>query len=214
MEGVLPTRVEVATVDHPGIWKVSIQELMTVIRSARSMYDYVFIMPHGGEEYKTLPMRNCIEMSRKMVDAGADGVFWSHAHCIQPKCLYKGRPIYFGLGSLLFPDVYVYPPRSVFYPDETFDFAQLDYCENFPKRVDKPTLAKWAKASRKGMGITISIDDGVSDASSLYEIDQNDVMMVINGPQSFQLRLKLWLESLLFVLPMKIYGKLRRMVYR
>ena len=213
MEGAPPTRLEVATEDRPGIWKVSIQDLMTVIRSARSMYDYIFVMPHGGEEYKTLPMRNCIEMSRRMVDAGADGVFWSHTHRVQPRCLYKGCPIYCGLGSLLFPDVYVYPPRSVFYPSEKFNYTQLERCKNFPKRVDKPTLARWEKASRKGVGVTISISENSSDSSSFFEIDQNNNLKKTIGLRSLLVGFGFWLLSLLLFMPRRLYGKFRKMVY-
>lgn len=214
MEGVPPTRLEVATEDHPGIWKVSIKELMVVIRSARNMYDFVFVMPHGGEEYKTLPMRNCIELSRRMVDAGADGVFWSHAHCIQPRLFYKERPIYFGLGSLLFPDVYVYPPRSVFYPSEKFNYSRLGICKNFPKRIDKPTLARWEKASRKGLGVTISISEKCSTISIFFEIDQNNILKETNGLRSLLFRFRLWLMSLLFFIPGRLYGKFRKIVYK
>lgn len=189
------------------------QNLTTVIKSARGIYDYILIMPHGGQEHKTLPMQECLEMSKKMVDAGADGVFWSHSHCVQPKFIYKKRPIYFGLGSLLFPDVYVYPPRSVFYPDESFDFSQLSICENFPKRVEKPTLAKWGTPSRKGIGVSVSLKNGAKVVSNLIELSQDNVLKNVKESDSLHLFKALRRKSSLFVLPSRVYGAIRKMVY-
>lgn len=214
MEGVPPTRLEVATEDSPGIWKVSIQELMIVIKSARGIYDYVFVMPHGGEEYKTLPIRKCIEMSKQMVDAGADGVFWSHAHCVQPKFTYKSKSIYLGMGNLLFPDVYVYPPRAIFYPNEKFDYTNIKICNNFPKRVDVPTLAIWSKSSRKGLGISLSLNKKIQIVSKLFELTQNNILSESKGLKSNKTFFLLWLMSLLILLPKNVYGVIRNIVYK
>lgn len=213
MEGIPPSRLVVATKDKPGIWRASMRDLITVVKSVRSDYDYILIMPHGGQEHKILPMQECLDMSKKMVDAGADGVFWSHAHCVQPMFMYRKRPIYFGLGSLLFPDVYVYPPRSVFYPDESFDFSQLSICKNFPKKVNKPTLARWETPSRKGIGVTVSLKNGIETVSSLFELTQDNVLKGVNESGSLHLFKSLRRKSLLFELPSWAYGAIRKMVY-
>ena len=214
MEGVPPSRLMVATEDEPGIWRASIQELTATLKSARGKYDYVFVMPHGGQEHKTLPMQECIEMSKQMVDAGADGVFWSHAHCIQPKISYKKRPIYFGLGSLLFPDVYVYPPRSIFYPHEDSDFSQMESCQNFPKRVNRPTLAVWDKSSRAGWCVSLSLKNALSSTSKLFTLDRDNILREANEKVAFQHDFSLWLKSLLLVLPTSIYGVFRKAIYK
>ena len=214
LDGVPPTRLVVATKDKPGIWKASISELSEVIKLSRSQYDYVFVMPHGGQEHKSLPMWDCVEMSRKMVDNGADGVFWSHAHCLQPYFMYKKRPIYFGLGSLLFPDVYVFPPRSVFYPDDQFDFSLLDRCDDFPKKVDMPTLAIWSKSSRKGLGISLSFNKKILIVPKLFELAQNNILSESKRLKSNKTFFLLWLTSLLIILPKSVYGVIRNVVYK
>ncbi len=214
MEGVPPTRLTIATKDSPGVWKVSIKELTTVLRSARKEFDYVFVLPHGGQEHKTLPMYECLDMSKQMIDAGADGVFWSHAHCVQPKFSYKKCPICFGLGSLLFPDVYVYPPRMVFYPDDKFDYTQIEHCVNFPKRVDKPTLASWDEKSRKGMVMSLGLKDGLSATFQLFKLNRNNILKPMNEFRFVPLALGLWLKSLLFILPTNVYGTIRKKIYK
>ena len=214
MEGVPPTRLTIATKDQPGVWKTSIKELTTVLRSARERFDYVFVLPHGGQEHKTLPMFECLDMSKQMVDAGADGVFWSHAHCVQPKFSYKKRPICFGLGSLLFPDVYVHPPRSIFYPDDKFDYTRMELCVNFPKRVDKPTLASWDEKSRKGMVVSLGLKDSLSVALKLCELNRNNILRPMNEFKAVLKAFELWLKSLLFVLPTNVYGAIRKTIYR
>jgi hypothetical protein len=38
-----------------------------------------------------------------MIDAGADVIFGSHPHRIQPMETYRGRPIFYSLGNLVWP---------------------------------------------------------------------------------------------------------------
>jgi poly-gamma-glutamate synthesis protein (capsule biosynthesis protein) len=41
-------------------------------------------------------------VARASIDAGADVVFGSHAHVIQPVEVYRGKPIFYGLGQVIF----------------------------------------------------------------------------------------------------------------
>jgi poly-gamma-glutamate synthesis protein (capsule biosynthesis protein) len=40
-----------------------------------------------------------------MIDAGADAIFGSHPHVLQPVRTYRGRPIFYSLGDLVWPRV-------------------------------------------------------------------------------------------------------------
>ena len=53
-------------------------------------------------EYKTKVAREQRELGQALVDAGADVVFGSHNHCLQGIEYYKGCPILYSLGNLIF----------------------------------------------------------------------------------------------------------------
>jgi poly-gamma-glutamate capsule biosynthesis protein CapA/YwtB (metallophosphatase superfamily) len=38
-----------------------------------------------------------------MIEAGADVIFGSHAHRLQPMDTYEGKPIFYGLGNFVWP---------------------------------------------------------------------------------------------------------------
>lgn len=40
-----------------------------------------------------------------MIDAGADVIFGHHAHRLQPMDTYRGRPIFYGLGNFVWPNL-------------------------------------------------------------------------------------------------------------
>jgi poly-gamma-glutamate capsule biosynthesis protein CapA/YwtB (metallophosphatase superfamily) len=57
---------------------------------------------HGGKEYYPYPTPQMIRRCRFMVDMGADAVICTHTHCPLPWEIYRGRPIVYGLGNLIF----------------------------------------------------------------------------------------------------------------
>ncbi len=62
----------------------------------------VIIMPHWGIEYFNHHTQDQEEAAHGWVDAGADMVIGSHPHVIEDAQLYKGIPIIYSLGNLLF----------------------------------------------------------------------------------------------------------------
>ena len=72
------------------------------IIEAKKNVDYLFILPHDGIEYIDVPLPETIARYRDFIDYGADGVIGSHPHCPQGWEEYKGKPIFYSLGNLLF----------------------------------------------------------------------------------------------------------------
>lgn len=72
------------------------------IREARSKADYVVVITHGGVEKYELPTPRMKETFRFFVDAGADAVVNHHQHCFSGYEVYRGKPIFYGLGNLCF----------------------------------------------------------------------------------------------------------------
>ena len=72
------------------------------IKKARDNADYVVMIIHGGIEHFQYPTSRMIQTYRFFVDAGADAVINHHQHCPCGYEIYKGKPIYYGLGNFCF----------------------------------------------------------------------------------------------------------------
>lgn len=76
------------------------------IKEARDKADYVIVIVHGGHEHYNLPSPRMVETYRFFVDAGADTVINHHQHCYSGYEVYKGNPIFYGLGNFCFDKLY------------------------------------------------------------------------------------------------------------
>lgn len=148
-----------ATETESGINPLDIERCIEDIKNAKQWYDYVFVLPHWGIEYQFLPTVECHRWAKMMIDAGADGVFASHTHQVQPVIKYKKRPIAFSMGNFMFPDYYMQPPRPIWYPEAGFDDKELSRVKFYPKHIDKPCIQVWRHLSRIGMMITYDDSD-------------------------------------------------------
>lgn len=72
------------------------------IEEARNKADYVILIIHGGVEHFQYPTSRMVQTYRFFVDAGADAVINHHQHCPCGYEIYKGKPIYYGLGNFCF----------------------------------------------------------------------------------------------------------------
>lgn len=64
--------------------------------------DFVAIYVHFGKEKSNQILDNQKVIAHGYIDAGANLVIGSHAHCLQGIEIYKGVPIYYNLGNFLF----------------------------------------------------------------------------------------------------------------
>ena len=72
------------------------------IQEARTKADHVLVIVHGGHEHWQLPSLRMQETYRFFVDAGADAVVNHHQHCFSGYEVYKGKPVFYGLGNFCF----------------------------------------------------------------------------------------------------------------
>ena len=72
------------------------------IKEAREKAQYVAVIVHGGTEWYNLPTPRMKETYRFYIDAGADMVINHHQHCYSGYEIYKGKPIFYGLGNFCF----------------------------------------------------------------------------------------------------------------
>lgn len=72
------------------------------LTSLSEQTDFLILYAHWGEEYQNTPTPIQVLLARQFVDAGADIVVGSHPHVVQVHENYKGSPIYYSLGNLVF----------------------------------------------------------------------------------------------------------------
>lgn len=72
------------------------------IVEAKKEADYVLVIVHGGHEHFQYPSLRMVDTYRFFIDAGADAVVNHHQHCFSGYEVYKGKPIFYGLGNFCF----------------------------------------------------------------------------------------------------------------
>jgi len=92
----------IATKDHVGSNALNPVSLYYAIKEAKEKSDYVLVVVHGGIEHYQLPTPRMKETYRFAIDCGADVVVNHHQHCYSGYEVYKGNPIFYGLGNFCF----------------------------------------------------------------------------------------------------------------
>jgi hypothetical protein len=72
------------------------------LAAARKEASFVLVFMHWGEENRSRVTDRQRELARWLIDHGADAIAGSHPHCVQPFDSYRGRPIFYSLGNLVF----------------------------------------------------------------------------------------------------------------
>jgi poly-gamma-glutamate capsule biosynthesis protein CapA/YwtB (metallophosphatase superfamily) len=95
---------EVAGPDKPGT-AAGHDFALTIraIHAAAATSDLLVVTIHWGVELDARPRAYQVRQAHRMIDAGADVIFGSHAHRLQPVETYRGRPIFYSLGNLVWP---------------------------------------------------------------------------------------------------------------
>lgn len=127
------------------------------IQEACKKSDYVLVIVHGGHEHWQLPSPRMQDTYRFFIDAGADAVVNHHQHCYSGYEVYKGKPIFYGLGNFCFDTLFANTP-AIWYEgymvliefeqgDIHFDLVPYQQCkekaevriiesEDFKKKID------------------------------------------------------------------------------
>ena len=104
IDQVLDPLDAVAGPDRPGTAAGHDFELaLGAVRRAATTADLVLVSIHWGVEGEARPRRLQVDQAHRMIDAGADVIFGSHPHVLQPVETYRGKPIFYSLGNLVWP---------------------------------------------------------------------------------------------------------------
>lgn len=84
-------------------YKLDVEDMKTEIADLRSRgAELVIVAPHWGVEGSYRPTQKQIDIGHAAIDAGADIVWGSHPHVLQPIEAYNGGIIYYSMGNFCF----------------------------------------------------------------------------------------------------------------
>ena len=92
----------IATETTGGANPLNVVQQTRSLKEAKSKADFVIVIVHGGFEHFQLPSPRMKETYRFFIEMGADTVINHHQHCFSGYELYKGKPIFYGLGNFCF----------------------------------------------------------------------------------------------------------------
>jgi Bacterial capsule synthesis protein PGA_cap len=78
------------------------ERMAAALAEARAGASFVLVFMHWGDENVVGVTERQRELARWLIDHGADAIAGSHPHCLQPFDSYRGRPIFYSLGNLVF----------------------------------------------------------------------------------------------------------------
>jgi len=92
-----------ATATKIGSAPLAFKVVTADIKAARAAgADVVVVFPHWGVEYRGAAGAGQQRLARQVIDAGADMIIGNHAHWAAEMEIYKGKPIWYALGNLVF----------------------------------------------------------------------------------------------------------------
>jgi poly-gamma-glutamate synthesis protein (capsule biosynthesis protein) len=118
----------------PGISTSSRENIITQVSGARKDADIVIASFHWGDEYRFRSSRQ-EELAHLAIDSGADVVIGHHPHWVQEIETYKGKPIYYSLGNLVFDQMWSEETKGGILVRLTFSGKALVAQEELPVKI-------------------------------------------------------------------------------
>jgi len=116
------------------ISNVSPEIIKNEISRAKKNADLVIATFHWGNEYSLRSSRQ-VELAHLAIDSGADVVIGHHPHWVQETETYRGKPIYYSLGNLVFDQMWSEETKNGLIVKLTFSNSTLIEKEEFPIHI-------------------------------------------------------------------------------
>ncbi len=110
------------------------ENIKSYISEAKKTADLVVTTFHWGNEYSRHGSRQ-ENLARLAIDSGADLVIGHHPHWVQAFEEYKGKPIYYSLGNLVFDQMWSEETRKGLIVQFTYSGTNLHSREEFPVKI-------------------------------------------------------------------------------
>lgn len=126
----------IADENHPGSNPLDPIKQYYGIQDARSKAKFIIVIVHGGIEGYQLPTPRMQEWYRFFIDCGADVVVNHHQHCYSGFEIYRGKPIFYGLGNFCFYGNLSHLPSwhegyllKLLFDQDTIDYELIPYIQ-------------------------------------------------------------------------------------
>lgn len=93
-----------ATENRAGANPFDMISILNSLKIAKTKTKHVILIYHGGIEFSSYPSPSSIRLFRFLAEQGFSAIIRHHSHCIQGYEAWRGVPIFYGLGNLLFPE--------------------------------------------------------------------------------------------------------------
>jgi len=115
-----------AGADRVGSAQMTEEAVTEDVARARALgAQLVIVFPHWGVEYSTGPTEQQLRLGHAAIDAGADLVIGNHPHWAGAVEIYKGKPIFYALGNLVFDQTWSEPTLEGISVEMTFSGTRL-----------------------------------------------------------------------------------------
>jgi poly-gamma-glutamate capsule biosynthesis protein CapA/YwtB (metallophosphatase superfamily) len=108
-----------ATETTPGTAPLLENVMERDIKRLQAKVDLVVVSPHWGVEYTATPEPEQVDFAHAAIDAGADIFVGGHAHWPKGIELYRGKPIYYGVGNFLLDQSWSEETSTAIFADVT-----------------------------------------------------------------------------------------------
>jgi poly-gamma-glutamate synthesis protein (capsule biosynthesis protein) len=151
-----------ATVGSAGLVR---DQVVADIRAAKAAgADVVIVYPHWGVEYRATPTAGQRALAKAMIDAGADLIIGNHVHWAAAMEVYKGKPIWYGLGNFVFDQTWSEPTQQGLLLELTFSGRTLVQARIHPLEIldsSQPNLLDSAGGGTVVMGQVFGASKGL-----------------------------------------------------
>jgi hypothetical protein len=123
--------------DRPGVSPYDLEEIEACLRAAESDLrpDYKIVSLHWGEGLSHYARPESVREAHRIIDAGADMIVGHHAHCLQGYEVYRGKPIFYGLGNF-------FCSRYLRLPDQRLTYGAEGEARNRSLRERRTVIAR------------------------------------------------------------------------
>jgi poly-gamma-glutamate capsule biosynthesis protein CapA/YwtB (metallophosphatase superfamily) len=159
--------------EHPAHWT---EFLAPRIDAARRSAHIVLVGVHCGPDFELRPRDQDIAIGRAVIDAGADAMLGSSTHVLQGIEIYRGRPILYDAGNLLWQNPRRIAESAIF--SLVLEPAGIRQIQITPVEVGYGE--SWSAQGERGHAILTTLRDRSGELGTT--IDVNDDRGVIDLP--------------------------------
>ena len=145
-----------------GVSVIEERKLVRSIRDESNSGRFVLVFLHWNYELELYPHPTHRSLAKALIDAGANAVLGCHSHCINGYEMYRGRPIFYGLGNFYFREGFYWEGKLV-YPEIAKNGLLVEYDSE---------RSHWfvALTSKTDNGVEIAQKKSIADVSVLAEL--------------------------------------------